>query len=61
MKTTGLIQIIPTIDTHFSSILVLPVLDSVKNISPVCPLKTIFFYKIVFVCLSKLGLYFYQT
>ena len=35
--------------------------DSVRNISPVCPLETINFYKIVFVCLSKLVLYFYQT
>ena len=42
-----------------NSILVLPVLDSVRNISPVCPLETIIFYKIVFVCLSKLVLYFY--
>ena len=33
------------------SILVLPVLDSVRNISPVCALETINFYKIVFACL----------
>ena len=42
-------------------ILVLPVLDSVRNISPVCPLETINCYKIVSACLSKLVLYFYQT
>ena len=44
-----------------STILVLPVLDSVRNISPVCPLETINCYKIVSACLSKLVLYFYQT
>ena len=46
---------------NYYHILVLPVLDSVRNISPVCPLETINFYKIVFACLSKLVLYFYQT
>ena len=43
------------------SILVLPILDRVRNISPVCPLETIHFYKIVFVCLLKPVLYFCQA
>ena len=43
------------------AILMLPVLDSVGNIFPLCSLEAINIYKIVFACLSKLVLYFYQT